>query len=316
MTSRRIVLLALACGLALLVLAGCANRAVVLDKVEDLQKRGDELVGKRVQVTAQVEYVAGERHDRFLIKDPSQPPGQGVLVLCTPAAFSQVKAELDKREADRIAIVGRVFRTEPPDGKLQVDFVELAGGSLRWTILGAIGGTLLAIAVVVLLLLRKPRKAVEDLVYVREGEETVRRYAQLSILEGGKLARVWFLSYDRNLSEARVTDVDMVLGTEGLLVGRENPILGLSSMTFSRRVARLRFDPEAREFAVANLHPRKPLLITGGPDDGSAQRVPPGREVVLRSGALVHVDDFVQVQFVRRERDDAGGYGPGTAAGE
>jgi hypothetical protein len=310
MISRRSALVTTLCGVAILVLAGCANRAVVLDKVEDLAKRGDELIGKRVQVTARVEYIAGERHDRFLIKDPSQPPGQGVLVLCKTEDFARVKAELDKNEADRVALVGRVFRTEPPDSKLRLDFIELAGGSQRWVILGAIGGTLLAIAVVVLLLLRKPRKAVEDLVYVREGEETVRRYAQLSILEGGTLARAWFLSYDRNLTEARVTDVDIVLGSEGLLVGRENPILGLSSMTFSRRVARLRFDPEAREFAVANLHPRKPLLVTIGPD-GAAQRVPPGHETVLRGGARVHVDDFVQLQFVRRERDDAGGTGPG-----
>ena len=311
MTPRRIVLLAVACALAF---AGCANRAVVLEKVADLETRGGELVGKRVQVTAQVEYVPGERHDRFLLKDASQAAGQGVLVLCTPEAFSQVKAELDKNEAGRVTIVGRVFRTEPPDAKVQVDFVELAGGSLRWIILGAIGGTLLAIAVVALLLLRKPKKAVEDLTYVREGEETVRRYAHLSILEGGKLTRAWFLSYDRNLTEPRVTDVDMVLGTEGLLLGRENPILGLASMTFSRRIARLRFDPEAREFAVANLHPRKPLLVTNGPDDAAGQRVPAGREVVLASGALVHVDDFVQVQFVRREREETA-YGPATTAG-
>jgi hypothetical protein len=306
MTPRKTALVRIASLALLLAALGCANRPVVIAKVADLQARGDELIGRRVRIAAQVEYVAGERRDRFLLKDPAQPSDQGVLVRCTTEDFARVKAELDKADADGIAIVGRVYRTEPPESKLQLEFVEIAGGSLRWTILAAIAATALAIAVVVVLLLRRPRQAVEDLAYVREGEETIRRYAQLSILEGGRPVRVWFLGYDRNLTEPRITEIDVVLGSEGLLLGRENPVLGLGSMTFSRRIARLRFDPERREFVVDNLHARKPLLVSDGDGTAPTARVAPGASAIARSGALIHVDEFVQVKLVRRERDDAG----------
>jgi hypothetical protein len=304
MTPRHAALAVLASLAVLLAAAGCADRPVAVGKVADLQARGDELVGRRVRIAAQVEYVAGDRRDRFRLRDASQAPGQGVLVRCAPDDFARVKAAIDRAESGGVVLVARVYRTEPPESALQLEFVELAGGALRGAILAGIAATALAILLVAALLLLRPRRAVEDLAYVREGEETIRRYAQLTILEGGKPASVWFLAYDGNLAEPRVTEIDVVLGTEGLLLGRETPFLGLSSMTFSRRIARLRFDPAAREFVVDNLHPRKPLVISDGEGTAPVQRIAPGASAVARSGALIHVDEYVQARLVRRERDD------------
>ena len=308
-----LVFLVAACPALVLLPAGCGEETVEVGSVGELKERAEELLGRLVQVTGQFEYVPGDRRDEFRLKDPSQPSGEGVMVRCTPEDFQVLEEEMESLDMDRITLVGRVFRPQGADRELKLDFVNLAGRPLRWIILVSIIGVVLAITIVVVLLLRKPDRSVEDLIYMEEGQETVRRYGQISLFEGDRLVNMWFLSYDRSLTESRVTDVDMVLGTEGIVIGRENPFLGLRSMTVSRRVARLGFRPDSRDFVLTNLNHRKPLELSAG--DGQAPRqIPPSKEVVLPGDCLLHIDAYIRLHFVRREDAEPGtGYGLGPA---
>ena len=298
----------LLCAIWLMAL-GCGSEVIDVQSVEEIKLRGDEVLEKDIRITAQVEFVSDGAGRGFLLKDPGKTSDAGVLVRCSPEDLTKVRDSLEKLKADQVAIVGRVYKTAPPENQIKIEFKYLAGSKLKWLILVSILVVVLAIIIVVVLLLKRPSRSLDELIYVVEGEETIRRYAQLNLYEAGQLNKVWFLAYDQNLTEPRITENDIVLGTEGLLIGRENPLLGLCSITYSRRVARLRFQTRTREFEVVNEHSRKPLRLFADRDENRPREVAPGQGATLSDRDWIQVDHNIRIQFLRREEESgaAGG---------
>jgi hypothetical protein len=284
-----------------LLLAGCSTQVAEFQSVAELQSKAEELEGKLVQVTGEVQFVGESEMDRFLLRDPAGQAPAEILVRCSREDFAKVQKELSQREKNRLSIVATVYFVEAPSRKVQLQFARMPGGVLKWWLLTGMAVVGVAIGVVVLLLLRSPKREPDMMVYTEDDQETMRKYAQLKIFEDGQLQRMWYLAYDMNLVEPKITNVDIVIGTSGLLIGRDNPALGLVSQTYPRRVAVLAFRTDSREFQLTNVHPRRTFTVSDSKGGGTPTPLPPGKSCIMQNGYRLQVDESVVVQFERKE---------------